>query len=140
MKIAFVHCMNRRENSYDILACLIAARASNANLDFALEKYKFSLNLDWFTPHSANPYYGQVFYTGFESNNSNVTKIYAFLSAYSIVEELGVDIRSSAQTPRFIKDKWNPVVLDELKLRLDKIGLDIDTKIENPQYRHIVVA
>lgn len=127
-----------------ILACLIAARASNANFNFALEKYKFSLNLDWFTPHSANPYYGQVFYTGLESNNSNVTKIYAFLSAYSIVEELCVDIRSSSKMPRFIADKWNQNVLDNLKLRLHKIGLDIDTKMEwlirgdsNPLYDSI---
>lgn len=75
-----------------IQACIIAARASNAGLDYALEKYKYSLNLDWFTPHSANPYYGQVFYTGFNSNHSNVNKIYAFLSAYSIIEELEVEI------------------------------------------------
>ena len=113
-----------------ILACLIAAHASNAHLDYALEKYKFSLNLDWFTPHSAHPNHGQMFYTGLESNKSNVTKIYAFLCAYSIIEELGLDIRSSQTKPRFINGEWNPEVLDDLVLRLKKIGLGIDTKME----------
>lgn len=127
-----------------ILACLIAAHASNANLDYALEKYKFSLRLDWFTPHSAHPYYGKVFYTGVEANKSNVNKIYAFLCAYSIVEELGLDIRSSAKKPRFINDEWNPEVLDDLNLRLNNIGLDENSKMEwlirgtpNPLYDEI---
>ncbi|MPM87805.1 hypothetical protein SDC9_134905 [bioreactor metagenome] len=127
-----------------ILACLIAAHASNADLEYALEKYKFSLSLDWFTPHSAHPYYGHVFYTGLESNKSNVNKIYAFLCTYSIIEELGVDIRSSSKKPRFLNNEWNPEVLNDIKLRLNKIGLDFDTKMEwlirgkpNPLYDEI---
>lgn len=135
----------QKEITFDMMrACLIAAHASNANLDYALEQYKFSLALNWITPHSAHPHYGQVFYTGLETNRSNVNKIYAFLCAYSIIEELGLGIRSSQKNPRLIDDEWNPKVLDNLNIRLKKIGLDLETKIDwlirgnpNPLYDEI---
>ncbi len=113
-----------------ILACLIASFASNNNLEYALEKYKFSLTLDHFTPHSADPYYGKVFYTDISPKRNHVNSMYSFLSAYSIIEELGLEIRSSSQKPRFIKEEWNPVVLEDIIERLQKNGISQNETIE----------
>lgn len=115
-----------------ILACLIASFSSNSNLEYALEKYKFSLNLDHFTPHSAHPYHGKMFYTDVREKSNHVNTIYSFLSAYTIIEELGLDIRSSSKEPRFIKgtDDWNPVVLENIINRLQKNGIDSNDTIE----------
>lgn len=114
-----------------ILACLIASRASNKNLQYALEKYKYSLHLDWFTSHSANPMCGKIFYTGLRENTSQINSIYAFLCAYTIVEELDLDIRSSAKKPRFISgtNEWNRDVLNDIIKRLNDVKISADDTI-----------
>jgi len=114
-----------------ILACLIASRASNKNLQYALEKYKYSLHLDWFTSHSASPMYGKKFYTDVRENTSHINSIYAFLCAYTIIEELGLDIRSSAKNPRFISgtNEWNSVVLNDIVKRLNDVKISAEDTI-----------
>lgn len=113
------------------LACLIASHASNGNFQYALEKYKYSLHLDWFTSHSASPMYGKIFYTGEISNTLHINSMYAFLCAYTIIEELGLDIRSSAKNPRFVSETndWNNVVLDDIIKRLSDVKIRADDTI-----------
>lgn len=80
----------------DRMICIIASRASNKNLQYALEKYKYSLHLDWFTSHSASPMYGKKFYTDVRENTSHQLHICLFV-AYTIIEELGLDVGLAAK-------------------------------------------
>ncbi|MEW5597008.1 hypothetical protein ABGT24_26670 [Peribacillus frigoritolerans] len=113
-------------NESMLFACLVAARSwKNKNLIYSIEKYRFSLQLDSFTPHSASPIHGQVFSVEDREYSYHVSAAYAFLSAYSIIEELGLDIRSSQEKPRFTKSKeWNPVVKEDIIKRLSGIGVN----------------
>ncbi|CDO04297.1 hypothetical protein BN988_02851 [Oceanobacillus picturae] len=108
-----------------VFACLVAIRAwESQNLIYCIEKYRFSLQLDSFSPHSASPKHGQVFFIGERGHSYHVTAAYAFLSAYSIIEELGLEIRSSSKKPRFLNSgDWNPVVKEDVLQRLSKVGI-----------------
>ena len=56
---------------------------------------------------------------GIEADRANhVIMSQAIIAAYSIVEELGLEIRASAKQPSTIDGKWNPRVLEELEQRL----------------------
>lgn len=113
-------------NESMLFSCLVAARSwKNKNLIYSIEKYRFSLELDSFTPHSASPRHGQVFSVENRGYSYHVSAAYAFLSAYSIIEELGLDIRSSKKKPRLIEnDEWNPVVKEDVIKRLSGIGIN----------------
>jgi len=52
----------------------------------------------------------------------------AIVLAYAAIEELGLEIRSSAQKPSRIGGEWNPEVRDDLIQRLREAGVDLDEK------------
>lgn len=113
-----------READY---GCRIAAQAwGQPDLIYAIEKYAFSLRLDWFTPHSAEPAYRQLFPTSYEQPAHHVNAAFAITAAFSVIEELGLEVRSSLQNPRFEKgsNRWNPRVREDLYLRLAAAGID----------------
>jgi hypothetical protein len=94
---------------------------------YALEKYKVSLELVSFNPLSADPRYGQVFDHYDYKKQTHTRSAFAIISAFSVIEELGLEIRSSAKNPRFLnpeKGEWNPKVLDNIEKRLNTIGID----------------
>jgi hypothetical protein len=97
------------------------------SLIYGIEKYKLSLHLDWFTPHSAAPHYGQKFKNDYPQFSYHAKAAYAIVVVYSVVEELGLEVRSSAQNPRFLgkdKNRWNPKVKEDLLERLAAAGVD----------------
>jgi len=111
------------------LACAIAAKASRRQKwVYALAKYKFSISL-----------YG-VFLIDLEPSHAphlsvssfpddHVMFSYAIVSAYSVVEDLGLEIRASQKKPSRINGKWNPPVKEDLEKRLEKAGIDINETI-----------
>lgn len=109
---------------YPAVISTIAAWGSDS-LVYAIEKYGLSLELDSFTPHSADPVRGQIFDNYINSYSYHVKASYAIISAFSIIEELGLEVRSSATNPRFNNGKtgWNPQVYDNLDKRLIEVGL-----------------
>jgi len=93
---------------------------------YAIEKYKISLELSSFTPQSADPRYGQVFDNYDIQHQSHARSAFAIISSFSVIEELGLEIRSSAKNPRFLNvanQEWNPKVYDNLIQRLEKAGI-----------------
>jgi hypothetical protein len=119
---------------YDLSAFgfLAATRAfGEVSLAYALEKYRLSLDLDWFTPHSASPRYGQAFRSHYLERCHQVDAGFAIVVAFAGIEELGLEARSSSKRPRFL-DKvgtWNPVVLEDLHDRLKQAGVDVAAPI-----------
>jgi hypothetical protein len=100
---------------------------NNKECSYALEKYKVSLELYSFSPHSADPMYGQVFDHYTYKKQTHTRSAFAIISAFSAIEELGFEIRSSAKNPRFLnpeKGEWNPKVLNNIENRLSNIGID----------------
>ena len=109
--------------------CQVADRAwGNRALIYAIEKYKLSLQLDCFTPHSAHPDYGQSFDHTYPLYQSRVSAAFAVIAADSAIEELGFEVRSSRKNPRFIDKKWNPVVLQDLDERLQRANMNVSKK------------
>lgn len=111
-----------------LYGCTVASKAwPDSSLIYAIEKLKLSLSLDWFTPHSASPRHGQVFSNEHPEFSYHVNAAYAIVTAFAAIEELGLDVRSSQQKPRFIgqdKDTWNPDVKQNLIDRLNAVGID----------------
>ncbi len=55
---------------------------------------------------------------------------YSIVIFYSVLEELGAEIRASAKNPSKLADgSWNPVVKNDLEKRLKKLGINIERKI-----------
>lgn len=95
---------------------------------YAIEKYRLSLSLDSFTPHSAAPVYGKVFETAFPEYSYHVDAGFAALSAFSVVEELGLEVRSSQKKKRWQDNEkgiWNPKVLEDVESRLTDHNVDL---------------
>ncbi|HEY1749588.1 MAG TPA: hypothetical protein VGG11_22865 [Xanthobacteraceae bacterium] len=50
----------------------------------------------------------------------------ALTSAYSVLEEIGLELRASRENPSTIDGQWNPRVREELEGRLRSGGIDLD--------------
>jgi hypothetical protein len=111
------------------LACAIAAKVSRRlKLVYAVAKYKFSMSLysvhhvdlePWKSPHlpvSSFP-------------GDHVMFAHSIISAYSVVEDLGLTVRASTNKPSRIKGRWNPEVKANLERRLSKAGVDLSETI-----------
>lgn len=117
---------SRRYVAGDIpIPCIIAAKASyKSKYIYAIAKYTFSItnyslflvDLDPFTsPHiSVSPY-----------PDDQVRFCSAIVSAYSALEELGLEIRASQTNPSMLHGKWNPPVKQDLENRMRKAEINL---------------
>lgn len=99
---------------------------SDKECSYALEKYKVSLDLHCVNPYSIDPRYGQLYNHYDLKKQTHTRSAFAIIAAFSAIEELSLEIRSSSKTPRFLnneKGEWNPIVLTDMTNRLEKIGI-----------------
>lgn len=112
------------------VAVAVAAKAwSDRCLTYAIHKLAQSIMTESVSPHSMHPKYGQVFQKNSPDFSSHVGTSIAINLAYSAIQELGLDVRSSNKNPRWLDKKkfvWNPVVLEDLNARLIDAGVDTD--------------
>lgn len=105
-------------------ACRLAAKLSQRRERVcALSKYCFSMNLYSVCSmdlQGDEPHYRVSCYP-----DDHVVMSHCIISAYSTIEEIGLELRASRDNPSFIKNKWNPVVLTELESRLRTAGIDL---------------
>jgi hypothetical protein len=110
-------------------ACSIAKKATRRRKwIYAIAKYRFSTSL--FAIHGAD-------LEPFRSPNlpisqfprDHITFSHAIISAYSAIEELGLEIRASSQRPSRINGQWNPIVKQELESRLQNAGVNLSETI-----------
>lgn len=110
-------------------ACLIAARASfRKSYQYALMKYRlsqqiFNTRTDYLDPANWMP----IKFV-YNSSSHHVRCAEAITLGYSIIEELGLEVRAHANKPSFIDGKWNPVVKTELEKRLVEAGVNLEEK------------
>jgi hypothetical protein len=126
----FKHQKNIRRFSQSGIykAALIAARASfRKSHSISLYKYLFGCS-----QHSNFIIHLDPFETDYVKLTRNpldhLRYSYAILAFYSIIEELGLEIRASQTNPSKIKGTWNLAVKHELELRLKKAKVDISKK------------
>jgi hypothetical protein len=111
------------------VACFIAAKASHRKkYVYALAKYNFSVSLysqfrvdlePWSSPHLSISSHPQ----------DHIAFSYAIVSAYAVLEELGLEIRASSRKPSMINGKWNPDVKADLEHRLEMAGVNLSDKL-----------
>jgi hypothetical protein len=99
---------------------------NNKEFSYALEKYKVSLDLFSLNPFSIDPKYGQMFNHYDLKKQTHTRSSFAIIAAFSVIEELSLEIKSSSKNPRFLnneKGEWNPIVHNDITNRLEKIGI-----------------
>ena len=109
-------------------AAQIAAKASfRKSHSISLYKYLFAC-----TQHSNYIIHLDPFHTDYQKLTRNpldhLRYSYAILALYSIIEELGLEIRASQIKPSKINGAWNPVVKLDLEQRLKNSKINISKK------------
>jgi len=106
------------------IACQIACKASFRSSYYnALLKYQLGNYLCSITPIELDPSHSP--YYKLSSFHSDYVKFaYAIIAFYSVIEELGLEIRAAKDNPSFVAGKWNPVVKKDLEARLKKSGIN----------------
>jgi hypothetical protein len=111
--------------AFALRACAIAAACSRKrNTAYALAKYKFSVTLFGIPIPDLAPYADGEFRPS-PFPEDHVAFAHAIISAYSVLEELGLEIRASQNNPSTINGHWNPVVLNELLGRLREARINL---------------
>jgi hypothetical protein len=107
-----------------LLACKIACKASfrrayyNALLKYQLGNYLYSI-----TPIELDPSHS-LYYKLSPFPSDYVKFAYAIIAFYSVIEELGLEIKATNRNPSFINGKWNPSIRKDLEERLKKGGIN----------------
>jgi hypothetical protein len=115
------------------VAVAIAAEAwRDKKLVYAIHKLASSYETECVTPWSMHPRSGQVFEKHTDDFASHVGTSVAINLAYSAIEELDLGVKASSENRRNIEGTpyWRPEFLEQFKERLQKAGLDPDTKID----------
>ncbi len=99
---------------------------------YAVHKLSQSYEIEAITPWSAHPRYGQIFEKHSGEFADHVRTSVAINLAFSAIEEMNLQVKSSREQPRWIdKDyTWNPTVLEDIKSRLEKAGIDPERTVE----------
>ncbi len=95
---------------------------------YAVCKYVFSQSLYSVLGVDTEPYRSQYLKLSAVPYD-HVVFSHAALAAYSVVEELGFDLRSSAARPSRINGQWNPEVKLNLEARLRRGKIDLSQKV-----------
>jgi hypothetical protein len=112
------------------LSCLIATKASffrkykNALAKFRIASQMHSISLVDMDPSHSRKHLGVSGYA-----YDHVRFAFSIIAAYSVLEELGLEIRASIKKPSIINNNWNPLVKKDLENRLRKAGIILQKKI-----------
>lgn len=109
------------------LACNIAAKLSfKRSLINSVYKYYLSSYIHSTHPIDLQPLY---YYRLSPFFFDHLRFAYAIVIAYSILEELKLEIRASNRNPSKINGRWNPKVKNDLEIRLRKANIDINKPV-----------
>jgi hypothetical protein len=110
-------------HGYELAVELAAKATRKRRLTYTLIKYWLSMKICSVPPMTTHPAYGTKF--GLERDPFNhVVMAQAIVAAYSVVEEIGVSVRSSANRPSKTNETWDPQVLAKLQDSLKSRRID----------------
>ncbi|MEM3504187.1 MAG: hypothetical protein QXE05_05415 [Nitrososphaeria archaeon] len=105
-------------------ACKIACKASfRKTYRIALLKYQLGNYLCPVDVIDVNPFHSP-YYKISPFLFDHVRLAYVIIAFYSVIEELGLEVRASTENPSFRGGRWNPTNRKELESRLKKAGLN----------------
>jgi len=109
------------------LACLIAATASwRLQYVYALAKLRLSLETFSLPTIDLDPYHSDNVPKSLLPED-HVRLAFAIVTAYSCVEELGLEVRASNKNPSILPNGgWNPVVRNDLERRLVRSHINLN--------------
>ena len=111
-------------------AVLLAARASHRRMyQYALFKMRLSYLLCSVHIMDLDPIHWSPGQAVSQFPAHHVALAYALHAAYSAIEELGLEIRASQKSPSMVDGRWNPVVLNDLRKRLQRRGVNLSESI-----------
>jgi hypothetical protein len=110
-------------------ACTLAARASRSSrFIYAIAKYQQSMSLYSVSSMDLAP--SEVENLKLSSiPNDHVMFGYALIAAYSVLEDLGVELRATREQPSRLNGEWNPVVRQNLEKRLVRNHVNLNEPI-----------
>jgi hypothetical protein len=112
------------------IAVAVAAEAwSNKSLIYAIHKLSRSIATESITWWSGHPRYGQMFERHSPLYRDHVGTSIAINLAFSAIEELQLQVKSSDKNKRWLDPKagqWNPDVLQDLQARMRAAHIDPD--------------
>ncbi|MDX0605801.1 hypothetical protein GOD78_27020 [Sinorhizobium medicae] len=99
---------------------------SDRRIVYAIHKLSKSYETEAITPWSAHPRYGQIFEKHSGEFSDHVRSSIAINLAFSAIEEMNLQVNSSAKNPRWLGKEytWNPPVLKDITSRLEKAGIN----------------
>jgi hypothetical protein len=124
--------MERKQGSAGGLhfAIIVAARASHQRkYQYALFKMRLSYLLCSVHFIDLDPSHWWPGRAVSDHASHHVAAAYAIQSAYSAIEEIGLEIRASADNPSKVDRRWNPRVLDDLQRRLRRSRIDLSESV-----------
>lgn len=109
------------------VSCLIAARASQRKqYQYAVFKYLLSCRIVPLWSRSLDPHHDWIPGKAITSSaKDHVFFANAITQAYSVLEELSLEIRASSIEPSMINGKWNPIIKNELERRIVSAGINL---------------
>ena len=111
------------------LACMIAAKASfKRSHKYALAKFRFASKLHSIFRVDIDPSHATEHLGISPFIEIHIRFAYSIVAAYSAIEEIGLEIRASVNSPSMIDGKWNPKVKNDIEERLRRVGIDSNEK------------
>jgi hypothetical protein len=110
------------------LGCAIAIKASYKDKwVYAITKYGFSISLCSILGVDRQPEAEYIPITKFPAYHVRLS--HAIVSAYSAIEDLGLELRVTRKNPSKINGEWNPIVKSELEQRLSGANIRFNDPI-----------
>ncbi|RWB69707.1 hypothetical protein [Mesorhizobium sp.] len=117
------------DSDFPLAVALAATAWQDRRLVYAIHKLSRSFETESITWWSTHPRYGQVFDKRSELHSAHVNTSIAINLAFSAIEEIKLQVKSSAAKARFLAGEWNPAVLKDILDRLQEAGIDVDQKV-----------
>jgi len=119
---------NRIGAEHLAVSCLIATKASHRySYQYAIFKYFLCYHAVPLWGHALDPNFGDWAPGKVVTISTKEHVLYAnaITQAYSVLEELSLEIRASSERPSLINHRWNPEVKINLEKRLITAGIDL---------------
>ena len=103
---------------------------SDRRIVYAIHKLSQSYETEAITPWSTHPGHGQIFEKQSGEFSDHVRTSIAINLAFSAIEEMDLQVKSGRDKPRWLDKEWNPAVLDDIKSRLEKAGINPERTVD----------
>lgn len=104
----------------------LAARASKSiDLHYALLKYRMGSFIHSLPSIETDPQYATEHHGKTPFRESHIVLANAIVTFYSVIEQIGLEVKASAHAPSRKNGKWNPPVFDDLTKRLILAGVEV---------------